>query len=154
MTAKDRTIRQQQNLIEKYEAEREKAASASAGATTNGGDAADKQSTIDTISTATQTERVSFSFFFCWFFGRVSDELLFLLIFFILTAEATVVWRTGRISQVIIVTLFTLLFYFATLVFRSYFFSFFRSLYRFSISLDGLTFAMLNSFVFFFLFFS
>lgn len=64
MTAKDRTIRQQQNLIEKYEAEREKAASASAGATTNGGDAADKQSTIDTISTATQTERVSFSFFF------------------------------------------------------------------------------------------
>ncbi|KAL9701921.1 hypothetical protein quinque_005362 [Culex quinquefasciatus] len=58
MTAKDRTIRQQQNLIEKYEAEREKAASASAGATTNGGDAADKQSTIDTISTATQTERL------------------------------------------------------------------------------------------------
>ncbi|XP_038114955.1 uncharacterized protein LOC6031081 isoform X8 [Culex quinquefasciatus] len=56
MTAKDRTIRQQQNLIEKYEAEREKAASA--GATTNGGDAADKQSTIDTISTATQTERL------------------------------------------------------------------------------------------------
>ncbi|XP_065079098.1 probable serine/threonine-protein kinase DDB_G0282963 isoform X6 [Ochlerotatus camptorhynchus] len=58
ITAKDRTIRQQQNLIEKYEAEREKlqaglpvAADRAAG---NGTD--DK--TIDTISTATQTERL------------------------------------------------------------------------------------------------
>uniref|UniRef100_A0A1Q3G1T7 Uncharacterized protein n=1 Tax=Culex tarsalis TaxID=7177 RepID=A0A1Q3G1T7_CULTA len=56
ITAKDRTIRQQQNLIEKYEAEREKA---SAGASaTNNAEAADKQTTIDTISTATQTERL------------------------------------------------------------------------------------------------
>ncbi|XP_058836501.1 uncharacterized protein LOC131693044 isoform X3 [Topomyia yanbarensis] len=58
MTAKDRTIRQQQNLIEKYEAEREKLQAALPntpdGAT--GETLADK--TIDTISTATQTERL------------------------------------------------------------------------------------------------
>lgn len=58
ITAKDRTIRQQQNLIEKYEAEREKLQAglplASEGSTANA--AGDK--TIDTISTATQTERL------------------------------------------------------------------------------------------------
>ncbi|XP_053689567.1 uncharacterized protein LOC128738452 isoform X2 [Sabethes cyaneus] len=59
ITVKDRTIRQQQNLIDKYEAEREKL---QAGLP-NGSDGvaprdspADK--TIDTISTATQTERL------------------------------------------------------------------------------------------------
>ncbi|XP_062710499.1 serine-rich adhesin for platelets isoform X5 [Aedes albopictus] len=58
ITAKNRTIRQQQNLIEKYEAEREKLQAglsvASNGTAGNGPD--DK--TIDTISTATQTERL------------------------------------------------------------------------------------------------
>lgn len=59
ITAKDRTIRQQQNLIEKYEAEREKLqAGLPNGSEGAPGDLlADK--TIDTISTATQTERVS-----------------------------------------------------------------------------------------------
>ncbi|XP_055632106.1 uncharacterized protein LOC129771963 isoform X3 [Toxorhynchites rutilus septentrionalis] len=58
LTAKDRTIRQQQNLIEKYEIEREKlqAGLSLVSDGTAGGASGDK--TIDTISTATQTERL------------------------------------------------------------------------------------------------
>uniref|UniRef100_A0A182WL65 Uncharacterized protein n=1 Tax=Anopheles minimus TaxID=112268 RepID=A0A182WL65_9DIPT len=73
LTAKDRTIRQQQNLIEKYEAEREKhlhSLSQNGGPAVDGGDlpgtvpagdntsASDRNQSADTISTATQTERL------------------------------------------------------------------------------------------------
>lgn len=58
MTAKDRTIRQQQNLIEKYEAEREKLQAGLPVATDWAAGNGTDDKTIDTISTATQTERV------------------------------------------------------------------------------------------------
>ncbi|XP_052892575.1 uncharacterized protein LOC128300526 isoform X1 [Anopheles moucheti] len=74
LTAKDRTIRQQQNLIEKYEAEREKqlhSLSNGGGSSVDGGDgpatmatpgdntsAGDRNQSAETISTATQTERL------------------------------------------------------------------------------------------------
>uniref|UniRef100_A0A182MJG7 Uncharacterized protein n=1 Tax=Anopheles culicifacies TaxID=139723 RepID=A0A182MJG7_9DIPT len=74
LTAKDRTIRQQQNLIEKYEAEREKQLHSlsqnGGGSSLDGGDmpgtvtagdstsASDRNQSAETISTATQTERL------------------------------------------------------------------------------------------------
>ncbi|XP_035917213.1 mucin-19 isoform X4 [Anopheles stephensi] len=67
LTAKDRTIRQQQNLIEKYEAEREKQQHSlsngsssldSNGDTAAGDTSASNHPSADTISTATQTERL------------------------------------------------------------------------------------------------
>uniref|UniRef100_A0A182FD78 Uncharacterized protein n=1 Tax=Anopheles albimanus TaxID=7167 RepID=A0A182FD78_ANOAL len=66
MTAKDRIIRQQQNMIEKLEADREKQQQAAASATQSAattnesasGAAGDINQAAETISTATQTERV------------------------------------------------------------------------------------------------
>ncbi|XP_058462765.1 uncharacterized protein LOC131437435 isoform X3 [Malaya genurostris] len=58
MTAKDRTIRQQQNLIEKYEAEREKLQAGLPTAPDGSTGDSSNDKTIDTISTATQTERL------------------------------------------------------------------------------------------------
>ncbi|XP_050073399.1 serine-rich adhesin for platelets isoform X2 [Anopheles maculipalpis] len=69
LTAKDRTIRQQQNLIDKLEAEREKqqqhsisnggsSSLDSSGDTTVGDASASNHQSADTISTATQTERL------------------------------------------------------------------------------------------------
>ncbi|XP_050094690.1 mucin-19 isoform X2 [Anopheles aquasalis] len=68
MTAKDRIIRQQQNMIEKLEADREKQQQAAASATQSApttisnesasGAAGDINQTAETISTATQTERL------------------------------------------------------------------------------------------------
>ncbi|XP_062552564.1 uncharacterized protein LOC134217768 isoform X4 [Armigeres subalbatus] len=58
ITAKDRTIRQQQNLIEKYEAEREKLqAGLPVSANGTAGNGTEDKSN-DTTSTATQTERL------------------------------------------------------------------------------------------------
>lgn len=58
ITAKNRTIRQQQNLIEKYEAEREKLQAGLPVATNGTAGNGSEDKTIDTISTATQTERL------------------------------------------------------------------------------------------------
>nr|XP_040225182.2 uncharacterized protein LOC120950873 isoform X2 [Anopheles coluzzii] len=76
LTAKDRTIRQQQNLIEKYEAEREKQQQQQLHSLTNGGSSTESgdgtalsgpdsagssdrnHQSAETISTATQTERL------------------------------------------------------------------------------------------------
>ncbi|XP_049291029.1 nuclear pore complex protein DDB_G0274915 isoform X3 [Anopheles funestus] len=73
LTAKDRTIRQQQNLIEKYEAEREKQlhSLSNGSSSVDSGDApgtvvpsgdntsaSDRNQSAETISTATQTERL------------------------------------------------------------------------------------------------
>lgn len=58
ITAKDRTIRQQQNLIEKYEAEREKGLNGHSSGSADSADKQQQQPSIDTISTATQTERL------------------------------------------------------------------------------------------------
>ncbi|XP_035791532.1 uncharacterized protein LOC118466393 isoform X4 [Anopheles albimanus] len=66
MTAKDRIIRQQQNMIEKLEADREKQQQAAASATQSAattnesasGAAGDINQAAETISTATQTERL------------------------------------------------------------------------------------------------
>uniref|UniRef100_A0A182PKR7 Uncharacterized protein n=1 Tax=Anopheles epiroticus TaxID=199890 RepID=A0A182PKR7_9DIPT len=69
LTAKDRTIRQQQNLIERYEAEREKqlhSLTNGGGSSTDSGDGGpgagdnngDRDQSAETISTATQTERL------------------------------------------------------------------------------------------------
>uniref|UniRef100_A0A182K0B3 Uncharacterized protein n=1 Tax=Anopheles christyi TaxID=43041 RepID=A0A182K0B3_9DIPT len=69
LTAKDRTIRQQQNLIEKYEAEREKQQQlhslTNGGSSTDSGEGtgltvgdSDRNQSAETISTATQTERL------------------------------------------------------------------------------------------------
>uniref|UniRef100_A0A182T459 Uncharacterized protein n=1 Tax=Anopheles maculatus TaxID=74869 RepID=A0A182T459_9DIPT len=68
LTAKDRTIRQQQNLIEKYEAEREKQqhslSNGGSSSLDSNGDASgtttgdSNHQSADTISTATQTERL------------------------------------------------------------------------------------------------
>uniref|UniRef100_A0A182US32 Uncharacterized protein n=1 Tax=Anopheles merus TaxID=30066 RepID=A0A182US32_ANOME len=76
LTAKDRTIRQQQNLIEKYEAEREKQHQQQLHSLTNGGSSTESgdgtalsgpdsagssdrnHQSAETISTATQTERL------------------------------------------------------------------------------------------------
>ncbi|XP_055538797.1 serine-rich adhesin for platelets isoform X3 [Wyeomyia smithii] len=58
ITAKDRTIRQQQNLIEKYEAEREKLQAGLPNGSDGGSGDAVADKSIDTISTATQTERL------------------------------------------------------------------------------------------------